>query len=65
MAAIGFFSAQGAGVPVPVYGYRVVHSYPHDPAAFTQGLLVRNGFFYEGTGMNGQSGVRKVKIETG
>jgi glutamine cyclotransferase len=65
MAAIGFLPAQRAGEPVPTYGYRVVHSYPHDPAAFTQGLLVRNGFFYEGTGMNGQSGVRKVKIETG
>ena len=65
MATIGFVPAQRAGEPVPTYGYRVIRSYPHDPGAFTQGLFVRNGFFYEGTGMNGQSGVRKVEIETG
>ena len=35
--------------PTPVYGYRVVHAYPHDPAAFTQGLEFRGGFLYEGT----------------
>ena len=65
MGAIGFLPAQRSGDPVPTYGYRIVRSYPHDPRAFTQGLLVRNGFFYEGTGLNGQSGIRKVKIETG
>ena len=66
MATIGFLPAQrGGGDAAPVYGYRVVRSYPHDPGAFTQGLLVRNGFFYEGTGTNGRSGIRKVKIDTG
>jgi glutamine cyclotransferase len=64
MAAIGFIPAQ-RGTPPPTYGYRIVRSYPHDPGAFTQGLIVRNGFFYEGTGMNGHSGIRKVKIDTG
>lgn len=67
--AIGFIPAQrsrGGGTnAVPTYGYRVVNSYPHDAHAFTQGLLVRNGVFYESTGMNGQSGIRKVSIETG
>ena len=65
MASIGFLPAERAGEPIPTYGYRVVRSYPHDPGAFTQGLLVRNGFFYEGTGMNGRSGIRKVRIDTG
>jgi glutaminyl-peptide cyclotransferase len=69
MATIGFHadrSGQGGAAPaVPVYGYTVVRSYPHDPRAFTQGLLFRNGVFYEGTGMNGRSGIRKVKVETG
>ena len=68
MGTIGFLPGQrrgGSGAPVPTYGYEVVRSYPHDRAAFTQGLLVRNGIFYEGTGMNGESGIRKVKIETG
>lgn len=68
MGTIGFLPGQrrgGAGSPVPAYGFQVVRSYPHDRGAFTQGLFVRNGFFYEGTGMTGQSGIRKVKIETG
>jgi glutaminyl-peptide cyclotransferase len=48
-----------------VYGYEVVHSYPHDPEAFTQGLIYLDGFLYESTGLNGKSSVRKVKLETG
>lgn len=65
MAALGFVLPQRTGGPVPTYGYQVVRSYPHDRNAFTQGLIVRGGFFYEGTGLNGRSSLRKVKIETG
>jgi glutaminyl-peptide cyclotransferase len=50
---------------LPVYGYTVVRSYPHDRAAFTQGLQYVDGVFYEGTGLNGRSSVRKVEIATG
>jgi len=50
---------------LPVYGYRIVRSYPHDPKAFTQGLQYVDGFLYEGTGLNGSSSIRKVKLETG
>jgi glutaminyl-peptide cyclotransferase len=49
----------------PVAGYRVVHVFPHDSQAFTQGLVYLDGAFYEGTGLNGRSTIRKVKIETG
>jgi glutaminyl-peptide cyclotransferase len=49
----------------PVAGYRVVHVFPHDSQAFTQGLVYLDGVFYEGTGLNGRSTIRKVKIETG
>src|SRR5262245_37503205 len=49
----------------PVYGYEVVNVYPHDPEAFTQGLLVREGVLYESTGLNGKSSLRKVQFETG
>jgi glutaminyl-peptide cyclotransferase len=49
----------------PVYSYRVVHVYPHDPKAFTQGLEYRDGFLYEGTGLNGQSTLRRVDLATG
>lgn len=59
---IGFRAQPGRA---PVYGYRVVRSYPHDRNAFTQGLLYKDGFLYEGTGLNGRSGIRKVKLETG
>jgi glutaminyl-peptide cyclotransferase len=50
---------------VPAFGYNVVRSYPHDRNAFTQGLLFKDGFLYEGTGLNGRSGIRKVKLDTG
>jgi glutamine cyclotransferase len=54
-----------AASQTPEYGYQVVHVYPHDRKAFTQGLEFRAGFLYEGTGLNGQSTLRKVKLETG
>jgi glutamine cyclotransferase len=44
---------------------RVVHVYPHDPEAFTQGLVYLDGFLYEGTGLNGRSSIRKVRLENG
>ncbi len=47
------------------YGYRIVHAFPHDPQAFTQGLVFRDGFLFESTGLNGHSSVRKVRLETG
>lgn len=49
----------------PVYGFRVVHTYPHDPNAFTEGLFYKDGFLYESTGLEGRSSIRKVKLETG
>lgn len=51
--------------PCPVYTYKVVHAYPHDPQAFTQGLVFAEGFFYEGTGGYGKSSIRKVSQSTG
>ena len=43
----------------------VLGGYPHDPAAYTQGLLWRDGFLLESTGQYGQSSVRRVELETG
>ena len=51
--------------PAPVVGYRIVNTYPHDPRAFTQGLVFADGVLYEGTGLRGQSGLRKVDLKTG
>jgi glutaminyl-peptide cyclotransferase len=49
----------------PQYSYQVVHVYPHDPKAFTEGLEYRAGFLYESTGIKGQSWLRREKLETG
>lgn len=57
--------ASPAKTSLPVYGYEIVKSYPHDSEAFTQGLIFHNGFLYESTGSHGKSSLRKVEIETG
>jgi glutaminyl-peptide cyclotransferase len=49
----------------PMYTFKVVYVFPHDPQAFTQGLAYRGGFLYEGTGLNGRSSLRKVRLESG
>jgi len=54
-----------ARAATPIYGYEVVHAYPHDTRAFTEGLFYREGFLYESTGLEGYSTVRKVRLETG
>ncbi|HEX7533864.1 MAG TPA: glutaminyl-peptide cyclotransferase [Syntrophales bacterium] len=48
-----------------LHNVRVVNVYPHDPAAFTQGLAFHKGYLYEGTGISGQSSIRKVELKTG
>ena len=44
---------------------QVLDRYPHDPKAFTQGLELRAGMLYEGTGLTGRSELRIVRPETG
>ena len=51
--------------PIENCSYRVVNTYPHDPMAFTQGLVYDNGKLYEGTGLRGSSSLRRVELETG
>jgi glutaminyl-peptide cyclotransferase len=43
----------------------VVSTYPHDPTAFTQGLLFYKGDLYESTGLYGRSTLRRVDLQTG
>ena len=50
---------------VPVYTYKIINTYPHDPNAYIQGLVIEDGQFYEGTGRYLQSTLRKVEVETG
>lgn len=54
-----------AQTQTPIFGYRVVNVFRHDPEAFTQGLIFKDGFLFESTGLHGQSTLRKVRLETG
>ena len=70
MVSPATFGACDEGAPpvaagAPVQAATVVRSYPHDPQAFTQGLVYRNGELLESTGRFGQSSLRRVKLETG
>jgi glutamine cyclotransferase len=47
------------------FNYQIVDEIDHDIRAFTQGLVYADGIFYEGTGLRGQSTLRKVDPETG
>ena len=47
------------------YGVKVVREYPHDRAAYTQGLFFHDGNLYESTGQCGSTSFRKVDLESG
>jgi glutamine cyclotransferase len=63
--ACGQAGSSGRVADAAADGYRIVNVYPHDPEAFTQGLIYRDGFLFESTGLNGHSTLRKVRLETG
>ncbi|KAG9455317.1 hypothetical protein H6P81_008221 [Aristolochia fimbriata] len=49
-----------------LYSFEVVNEFPHDPRAFTQGLVYGgNDTLFESTGLYGQSSVRQVHLQTG
>ena len=54
-----------ASAAVPSIEYEILGTFPHDPAAYTQGLLFHDGRLYESTGRYGESGVRRVDVPTG
>jgi len=49
----------------PKYGYEIVHVYPHDSEAFTQGLIFLDGKLLESTGQEGRSTLRTVDLDSG
>ncbi|HSE22470.1 MAG TPA: glutaminyl-peptide cyclotransferase [Pyrinomonadaceae bacterium] len=53
------------GQPAPTYAFEIIHTYPHDPDAYTQGLIFDNGQLLESTGRNGKSSLRQVELQTG
>jgi glutamine cyclotransferase len=64
-ASICFAVRANAQHADPSDGYQVVHTYPHDPDAFTQGLVYADGHLCESTGRNGKSSVRVLDLQTG
>ena len=55
----------GAPARTPTYVATVVQAWPHDPEAFTQGLVWHDSTLYESTGQVGKSGIREVELKTG
>lgn len=58
-------SARALPLPPQQFRFEVLNEYPHDTAAYTQGLQYLDGVLYESTGLRGQSTLRKVDLETG
>jgi glutaminyl-peptide cyclotransferase len=65
LTACGNSAPESSPAGVVDYTYKVIHTYPHDPGAFTEGLFWLDGFLYESTGLEQHSSLRKVKLETG
>jgi glutamine cyclotransferase len=60
-----YYSSSQQESTIPWYTYRIVNTYPHDPQAFTQGLVFHGGYLYESTGLYNFSTIRRVELETG
>ena len=58
-------SAKTSPESLAMYECEVVHTWPHDRAAFTQGLVFVDGYLLESTGLKGRSSLRKVEVESG
>ena len=58
-------NAADSAVAHAEYSYQVINAWPHDPQAFTQGLVYLDGQLLESTGLNGRSSLRRVELETG
>ena len=54
-----------ANAVVSHFGYQIVNVWPHDPNAFTQGLVFLDGKLIESTGQEGHSSLRNVELQTG
>jgi len=65
LARVVMVSAFFAHTAIAAERHLVLHDYPHDSSAFTQGLIYVNGYLYESTGLYGQSTLRKEDLETG
>jgi glutaminyl-peptide cyclotransferase len=58
-------SVASAWAVTPVYGFKVVATYPHSTGSYTEGFFYANGLFYEGTGLKGHSQILVYEPKTG
>lgn len=65
VAALILLSNSSVKTEPRYYTYNIVNAYPHNETAFTQGLVFEDGVLYEGTGLYGDSTLRRVELETG
>lgn len=65
MALLFLFAVPAKPAATQIYTYHVIQIFPHDPAAFTQGLVFNDGVLYESTGLLGQSSLREVDLASG
>ncbi len=65
LCVVGAVTTATSPAPAATDTYQIVHTYPHDPKAFTQGLIYVDGHLYESTGLNGRSSLRLVDLLTG
>jgi glutaminyl-peptide cyclotransferase len=57
--------APAPSLTAPLLRYEVVHEYPHQIDAYTEGLVYSDGHLYESTGLVGQSSLRKTELRSG
>lgn len=65
LLALSSASMAAAQISAPAQTYTVIRTYPHDPNAFTQGLIYVDGHLFESTGLLGRSSLRMVDLTTG
>ncbi|XP_076951909.1 glutaminyl-peptide cyclotransferase-like [Bidens hawaiensis] len=66
LSAVAVITSETLAVSDQIHSIQIVNEFPHDPAAFTQGLLYGgNDTLLESTGLNGHSSVREVELQTG
>jgi glutaminyl-peptide cyclotransferase len=65
LASAALLWAVSASAQVPVQEVTIVRAYPHDPHAFTEGLIYRDGRLFESTGFAGRSTIREVRLRDG
>jgi glutamine cyclotransferase len=65
VVVLNYNNASAKSAAVTQYTYTIVNTYPHDPSAYTEGLVYSDGFLYESTGLVGDSTLRRVDLTTG